>query len=347
MNSWWTFLGIAAVVSLGGMALLMRGLRTLRRRSRSECIACGHPLAHPSRAGEGRVGLSDVCTECGRHPQLDEHAPRGAAVRIALGLFAQCVWVLLGATTWPVAAVLLVETSVILLVFSGEPLLDWWRRRGHSGEKPLQPTVPTRPILRILAALIVLGGWGWVLQRTLNGQRWRALSGRASNQSAYCWPLISNQTEWMMAILPPIVARDARIGGLIADANRHVTAPLDERRRAAVEYAHCYGSLRRAAALLDLSRIRELNVYSLSEEEFQTSDLPSLPNLPSIQVIDLSGTTLSAASVAAILDRAPSLRQVRIGPLTLDDARQLQVRYPHVEVASQSLAKDLLNQAER
>jgi hypothetical protein len=344
VTSVYVYLAIAVILSMIGFAILQRGLRTVSRRSREQCIRCGHhlrvpTLVAPESADAERSStqtLSEVCTECGRHPELDRDAPRNATILIVTGIAMQFVWLVVGAAHWPAAAMLLIETSVALLVFVCEPLVARWqsarvsRLESFIGTPP-RP-IPRRRFLRIAALLVVLGGWLWIFARWSHGQVLQELIAMRVNGAPNCWAHVSNQSEWMARLLPPGLVGPARMSGIIADVRPTNDTPLPRPLRDAVEYAWVTAPLSTAYDKIDVRRLREMTVNGLTDERFLGSESDRLPELPALRVLNLDGSSLSVPAIESFLRRTPNLRILRVNYLSRADAQSLQDRYPGIEV---------------
>ncbi|MBL9121362.1 MAG: hypothetical protein JNL80_15750 [Phycisphaerae bacterium] len=336
MTSTYAFLAVALIVSTIGFGMLVRGARTLGRRRHRQCIACGHPLHLPlAAATQTTVALCEVCTECGRHPDLDRHAHRGATSLVALGIAAQFVWILLGATRWPAAAVLLVETSVALVAFALEPLASrQWRRRVAAGaESSTVPSLPRRPVLRTLSLLVVTIGWSWIFARTLKGYEIQSLIAAPVNNAPTCWLMISSQTEWMNLLMPPGIVRYARTSGIIVSVSPATSVPLAPEVNAFVEHAWIEVPLGSSYDLVDFSQVRELSVTRLTDVLLE-DELSRFPPMPALRTLDLDNSSLSPAAIERLLQRVPNLEALRVNYLDRAEADLLRAKYPHLHVDS-------------
>jgi hypothetical protein len=329
---------VAVLISAIGLGCLFRGFRIAGRRRRGECVRCGYPLgpvlrgAPPTSVTPSVTALSTVCTECGRDPDLDALAPRRATALIALGLAAQLVWVLLGAGTWTPAAVLLVQTSVAMLVFAAEPALERIRRAvgGSSRER----TLPRRPLLRVIAALLVAIGWAWIAYRYERGDY---LIGRTALRSPGAPILrlrVGSGTEWMERVLPPKLVRNARVTGLIAEVTPQTSTTLDPTLIGYLNSLWINGSLTDAARFIDPNAVAELRILRLDDETLLARDLPRLPTLDAVRVLSLDGSSLTPAAIERLLAAFPNLRILRVNYLNQAEAEAIRVAFPGIAVDS-------------
>lgn len=339
---------VAVVVSAAGLAMLLRGLRIAGRRRRAECIQCGYVLGEAALAAaiagarptatadeatttaENARPLSTVCTECGRDPSLDVDALRMASALITLGLASQFIWVLLGASSWSTAAVLLVETSIALVVFAAEPLVERVRRR--VGGRPRLKPVPERRWLRIGAVLVVLIGWGWIFARVRHGEAVHALVAMRPTGTPICRPFVSNRTQWMDRVLPPELVYHARVAGIVTEVQPDVTLPLPPAAAEQVIAAWVHGSLTRVAPLVPLGQVYELRILHLDDATYFAEDAGSLPTLPNLAILNLDGSTLTPKAIESLVSVTPNLRTLRVNYLSAEDAAALRASLPSIEI---------------
>lgn len=333
---WAVPLVIAILLSAAGVASCIRGARIHSRLRKKQCVACGHPLAFSSGSGESAALManpSGVCNECGRSPDRDRDAQTRATALLSLGVGGQLVWLLLGATEWSPAAVLFIETSVVLLVFACEPVGEWTLRRlvvGRAAASGLRRSTPRRPVLRALALLLVIGGWSWIGWRYQRGAELLTHARWISALHPRCRKLVTNRTEWMNTLLPPGVARRARVAGLVAEVSSRCTQPLPSPQRDMVDTAWVRGSIARAGAFIDLGRLRELDVFLLTDEIFLRDDADRLEPMPTIEVLSLEGSTLSPVQVERLLRLLPNVRSVRLLQLDQSGEERLRAAFPTV-----------------
>ncbi len=325
-------IAIAALVSAVGVACLFRGFGITGRRRRGECVQCGYPLG-PAALGDAEgisASLSAVCTECGRDPSLDATAQRRATALIALGLAAQFVWILLGAGRWSPAAVLLVETSVVLVVFAAEPALD--RLRQLAGGAPRSRAIPRRLPLRIVAAATVLVGWSWIAYRYERGEYLVSRTLLRTPGAPLLRLRIGSGTEWMERVLPPMLVRNARVTGLIAEVVPQTNAPLDARLIPYLSSLWIHGSLTDAARFIDPNAVAELRMVRLDDATFLDRDLARLPTLDAVRVLSLDGSSLTPTAIGKLLGACPNLRILRVNYLNRSEADAIRAAYPGLEV---------------
>jgi hypothetical protein len=326
---------IAVIVSAVGMGCLLRGVRIAGRRSRGECVQCGYRVtaegATPPDAPPTSASVpSSVCTECGRDPRLDGDATRRSAALVALGLAAQFVWILLGVRVWTPAAVLLVETSVMLTVFALEPALD--RLRLAAGGAPRIGALPRRPLLRSLALITVLGGWGWVTYRYERGDRLSETVSARTPGTPLLRVRVESGTEWLSRVLPPALVRNVRVTGLIAEVTPQTTVAIAPELPPRLHALWINGSISAARRFIDPNAVSELRLRHLDDETLLGTDLPLLPQLDGVRILSLEGSSVGPAAIDLLLDRLPNLELLRVPYLNRAEADELRTKRPQLVV---------------
>lgn len=337
MSSFLAYLVAACLSSAIGLAALGRGTRMIRRRRARQCVPCGHQLGVPTLGTGGTPSTgptTELCTECGRHPDLDVDAVRVGTLLVTAGIVAQLAWLLVGASSWPAAALLLIETSIALLLFAVEPIGDRWRLRGLSPEVAAARATPRRTALRVLAAIVVLGSWSWVGWRAQRGAEYLRLLGTVRGSAPTCWPRVSNRSEWMVSILPPGLAEHARINGITARVNSYDNQPLPADVRDRVHHAWLVAPIEHAFELLDPAMIEEVSIERLNDAMLADGSPGPWPTLPALRILDLEGSSLSPEGIALLLPHMPRLEVVRANYLGPEDVASLRRAHPAITFES-------------